>query len=109
MSALTMGLVGCGGTEDIANNPLVADWFSGNWQRVMTESSIITPKMGTKRPDRVMINGDRAIVVDYKFGEIDDSHNTQISHYCSLIRQMGYKEVKGYLWYVRKERIEEVI
>ena len=26
MSALTMGLVGCGGTEDIANNPLVAEW-----------------------------------------------------------------------------------
>ena len=95
--------------ERVLNNPLVADWFSGDWQRVMTESSIITPKMGTKRPDRVMINGDRAIVVDYKFGEIDDSHNRQISHYCSLIRQMGYKEVKGYLWYVRKERIEEVI
>ena len=26
MSALTMGLVGCGNTDDINNNPLVAEW-----------------------------------------------------------------------------------
>lgn len=65
--------------------------------------------MNTRRPDRVMINGKKAIVVDYKFGEKHNSYRKQIALYCSLLSKMGYSEVKGYLWYVREGEIEEVI
>jgi ATP-dependent exoDNAse (exonuclease V) beta subunit len=95
--------------EQVVSNPAVADWFSDQWQQIHIENSIIAPGIGTRRPDRVMINGNKAIVVDYKFGERNNSYRKQIALYCSLLKKMGYSETKGYLWYVREGDIEEVI
>ena len=95
--------------EQVILNPAVADWFSDKWQQVHIENSIIAPGIGTRRPDRVMISGNKAIVVDYKFGEKHNSYRKQITLYCSLLQKMGYSDVKGYLWYVREGEIDEVI
>lgn len=95
--------------EQVVSNPAVANWFSDQWQQIHIENSIIAPGIGTRRPDRVMINGNKAIVVDYKFGERNNSYRKQIALYCSLLKKMGYSETKGYLWYVREGDIEEVI
>ena len=95
--------------EQVIANPAVTDWFSDEWQQIHIENSIIAPGIGTRRPDRVMISGNRAIVVDYKFGERNNSYRKQISLYCSLLKKMGYSDTKGYLWYVREGEIEEVI
>ncbi|MBQ8863171.1 MAG: UvrD-helicase domain-containing protein [Rikenellaceae bacterium] len=90
-------------------NPMVADWFSEKWQVVRAEGDILLPKdyeperkkKRVRRPDRVMICGNRAVVVDYKFGRHkDSSYDTQIERYMNLLRDMGYAEVEGYLWYV---------
>ena len=56
-----------------------------------------------------LINADEAIVVDYKFGAQQQSYHDQVKRYCQLIQQMGKQHVKGYLWYVDKDFIEEVI
>ncbi|MBQ9137665.1 MAG: UvrD-helicase domain-containing protein [Alistipes sp.] len=90
------------------DNSLAAEWFDGAWDEVHTEDSIITPK-GVKRPDRVMVVGDRAVVVDYKFGERSEDYNEQIALYCRLLSQMGYQCVEGYIWYVREGEIERVV
>ena len=95
--------------EQVVSNPAVADWFSDQWQQIHIENSIIAPGIGTRRPDRVMINGNKAIVVDYKFGERNNSYRKQIALYCSLLKKMGYSETKGYLLYVREGDIEEGI
>ena len=51
-------------------HPVAGEWFGGGWQRVRNENEIIVPGAGsTRRPDRVMIRGTRAVVVDYKFGK----------------------------------------
>jgi uncharacterized protein (UPF0297 family) len=48
-----------------------------------------------------MISGTRAVVVDYKFGEKAlSSHRKQIGEYMTLLSQMGYKRVEGYVWYL---------
>jgi CRISPR/Cas system-associated exonuclease Cas4 (RecB family) len=48
-----------------------------------------------------MIKGDRAVVVDYKFGaEKFASHRKQIAEYMRLLREMGYEQVEGYVWYL---------
>lgn len=52
--------------------------------------------------------GDKAVVVDYKFGKPTQSHKEQVSEYISALRDMGYRSVKGYLWYVAKGEIVEV-
>ena len=55
------------------------------------------------RPDRVITEGRRAVVVDYKFGERRDNYRFQVKRYMRLLREMGYEEVEGYLWYVAEE------
>ena len=68
------------------------------------------PNGTTRRPDRVMIAGDRAVVVDYKFGDRDaERYRRQIGGYCTLLRGMGYARVEGYLWYVRRGEVERVV
>lgn len=79
----------------------VKEWFS-DWDMVRNENDIISSHIiGTRRPDRVMIKGSRAVVVDYKFGaEKLPSHKRQIENYMSLLSQMGYTEIDGYIWYL---------
>lgn len=91
-------------------NSLARSWFDEPWDDVRTESDIITPgDRHIKRPDRVMISGTRAVVVDYKFGsEQRPSHKKQMSHYVRLLSRMGYSDVKGYLWYVWLDKIENI-
>ena len=77
------------------------EWF-GEWDVVRNENDIISnSKIGTSRPDRVMIKGNRAIAVDYKFGRKPSAeHKSQVESYMKLLEQMGYTEVEGYVWYL---------
>ncbi|MFZ2286600.1 MAG: UvrD-helicase domain-containing protein [Bacteroidales bacterium] len=84
----------------------VRDWFDGTC-RVMTEATIIMPTGATRRPDRVMIRDGTVTVVDYKFGEPLPGHRRQAAAYRELLRQMGYNDVKSWLWYVEKDIVEE--
>ena len=87
----------------------VADWFDGSWDSVRGERDIIHNGRSW-RPDRVMIRGEEAVVVDYKFGfNATTSHHKQIERYADLLRKMGYKKVSGYLWYISTERIEQIV
>ncbi len=102
--------------------PLAAAWFDGSWNVVRNENEIIVPhnapirrarreegRTAIRRPDRVMVRGDRAVVVDYKFGRVEKpEHRRQIMEYMSLLRDIGYRQVEGYLWYVRLERTVRV-
>lgn len=92
--------------------PAVAEWFSGKWQ-LFNECDILfeNPDNGevkAERPDRVMTDGNKFIVVDFKFGKAKQEHKEQVHHYMTLIKEMGYTDVTGYLWYVYSNEIEEV-
>lgn len=89
--------------------PEVYAWYKAP-TRVLNEVEILSDNGKTRRPDRVMLSDGKAIVVDYKFGEMEEpAHHSQVRNYLRLIRRMGYSEVKGYLWYVGKDTIKEVI
>lgn len=93
--------------------PKVAEWFSNKW-RVFNECNIIQinpvdGKLTTYRPDRVMANNEQVIVVDFKFGKPKPQYHDQIKRYTNLLTNMGYHNVKGYLWFVYSNIIEEVI
>lgn len=89
----------------------VERWFDGS-AKLFNECAIIRKdnygKTQIRRPDRVMIFDDEVIVVDYKFGEINAQYNKQVAEYIQLIKQMNLNNVKGYLWYVEKNILEEV-
>lgn len=88
----------------------IKEWFSPEWEVVRNEHAIIVPKESNfKRPDRVMISGDRAIVVDYKFGEGEHKrYHRQVAEYISLLEKMGYRDVKGYIWYIKSGKVVSI-
>lgn len=93
-------------------NKQVADWFSGRWQ-LFNECTIldydeVTDTVKEHRPDRVMKDGDKVVIVDFKFGAYRPEYTDQVRRYISLTKGMGYEDVKGYLWFVYTNNIEEV-
>ncbi|SFG12527.1 exodeoxyribonuclease V subunit beta [Prevotella sp. KH2C16] len=93
-------------------SPRIRDWFSPQWQ-LFNECTILHVDPNTNavvehRPDRVMTNGKETIVVDFKFGNSRDEYRDQIKLYMQLLRDMGHENVKGYLWFVYSNKIEEV-
>ncbi len=91
-------------------DPVIRSWFEYPWDRVRNESSIVLPGDDPmRRPDRVMIAGDRAVVVDYKFGRNEKpEYARQLQDYMELLTEMGYASVEGYLWYVMLDRVVPV-
>ncbi len=96
-------------------DPKVKDWFSGRW-RVFNECAIVSREddavgYDNKRPDRVMISpdGNRIVVVDFKFGRPKEDYHKQVRTYMKLLQAM-YPDagVEGYLWFVYSGRIEPV-
>ena len=87
----------------------VKEWF-GEWDDVRTENDILCPEDGsTLRPDRVMIRGERAVVVDYKFGEEHSrQYSKQVERYMALLQKMGYTRTEGYLWYLNAGKIVKI-
>ncbi|WP_455505400.1 hypothetical protein [Coprobacter sp.] len=82
------------------SQPEIAPWFAPG-ARVINETEILQEKGGFLRPDRVIIYDGEVSVIDYKFGNVEQkSHHRQISRYVSLVKEMGFSQVKGYIWYV---------
>lgn len=85
--------------------PLVYTWYSGDYH-VLNEQQLLHPSLTFIRPDRVMIKDDEVIVVDYKFGELVESkYIKQVQRYVKTIRDMGYTHVRGYLFYVKLQKV----
>ena len=79
----------------------VSDWYSGKYT-VLNETQLLHPHARFSRPDRVMIGDNEVIVADYKFGESEDRKYTrQVQRYVHTIKEMGYEQVSGYIFYVK--------
>ena len=92
------------------SHPKVADWFSPHWT-LFNECTILSMEnceVKERRPDRVMTDGKEWIVVDFKFGTPKETYHEQVREYMQLLTAMGHTNVKGYLWYVYSNKIEEV-
>ena len=92
------------------SHPMVAKWFSPKWT-LFNECTILSIEDGhlkERRPDRVMTDGNEWIIVDFKFGSPKPEYTEQVKEYMALLSTMGHQHVKGYLWYVYSNRIEEI-
>lgn len=92
--------------EKWLSHPEVKTWFNGTY-KVLPEVAILHQNI--RRPDRVMISEKETIVVDYKFGKADAAkHQLQVKGYMNKIKEMGYPNVKGFIWYVPQEEVVRV-
>ncbi|MDY6800268.1 MAG: UvrD-helicase domain-containing protein [Bacteroidota bacterium] len=86
--------------HEVLKNQQIKDWFSNQWN-VKTEAEIILPGGKKARPDRVIYNQEKTVVIDYKFGEQqEEKHKKQVKSYMEMLQKMGDTNVEGYLWYV---------
>lgn len=82
-------------------------WFNSPGL-VLTEQDILTTTGQVQRPDRIMINGQTATVVDYKFGEEKTKkYQKQLSGYILELKNMGY-QVDAYIVYVALQKIVKI-
>lgn len=96
--------------EEAFDDPTVASWFDPRWTVVRNENDIIVPgQSSVRRPDRVLLKGTEAVVIDYKFGTRKNKRYVrQVTEYMDLLERMGYRTVRGFLWYVERNEIESV-
>ena len=93
--------------SDVLTDRRVKEWFSADWDSVKCECAIIADG-DVRRPDRVMIAGDRVVIVDYKFGDKRSAaYHKQMAEYIHLLEAMGkYRQIEGYIWYISLGEIE---
>ena len=48
------------------------------------------------------------IVIDFKTGREQEKYKGQVRKYIALLNEIGYKNVEGYLWYIRHKKVIKV-
>ncbi len=87
-------------------NPQIRGWFSKKWE-VINESAILT-RQQEFRPDRVIMDENEVLVIDYKTGLRNDHDMMQVRNYVKILGEMENKPARGYLWYIDLNEIVEV-
>ena len=85
--------------ENIFKNNEVSSWFSKD-VRILNERSLVRNN-DISRPDRIVITPkDEVYIIDYKFGEKHlVSYEKQVLKYISLVKEAGFINVTGKIWY----------
>lgn len=83
------------------------DWFTNRYE-IRNEAVILLPDGTIKRPDRLMLAGNKAVIVDYKFGyEELPAYIKQVSEYKSHIETMGYT-CTAYICYIELHKVIQI-
>jgi ATP-dependent exoDNAse (exonuclease V) beta subunit len=90
--------------EQLFALPQVKAWFDPDFP-TLTEQGILVPGGVQKRPDRILITKEAALVIDFKTGVKRDSHVVQVKEYMTLVQTLTQLPVKGYLCYLEPTEI----
>ncbi len=90
--------------EQLFAFPQVKSWFDPDFP-ALTEQGILVPGGLQRRPDRILITNEAALVIDFKTGVKRDSHEVQVREYMALVQTLTQLPVKGYLCYLEPTEI----
>ena len=85
--------------SDFINHPDVIVYFREGLN-IKTESEILLPDGHSLRPDRLIFEKDKVIIIDFKTGQPEESHHKQIKKYKKIMEDMGYSGIEGVLLYL---------
>jgi ATP-dependent exoDNAse (exonuclease V) beta subunit len=85
-------------------HPDLQEFFDKKWE-VKNEKEILTKEGSSYIPDRLLFSKNTTIILDYKTGSPDSSHNDQINNYAFILQQMGYANIEKYLIYTNDEQL----
>ena len=93
--------------DRIFDNPNTKSWFDGTYPIVWNERTIISKAL--YRPDRIMEKDGELLVVDYKFGEVNEKYDDQLKNYIKLLKSMNkWSKVEGCIYYHNAKTIKNV-
>jgi ATP-dependent exoDNAse (exonuclease V) beta subunit len=76
-----------------------------NATKILNEQGIIISQNETKRPDKIIFKEDETIVIDFKTGIPKAQHLKQVQLYADTLREMGYHQVRGIVFYTSELRL----
>lgn len=83
-------------------------WFS-TAKLIISEKDMILESGVVKRPDKLFILEDRAILLDFKFGTEHGKYIKEINFYRENLLKMGeFKAVDAYIWYAQDRKLQKV-
>ena len=93
--------------DHLVYDSAVAPYFSRAFT-VWNEQSILVPNTKILRPDRIVFNDEKTIVIDYKTGNKSEKHITQIKEYVDCVLLLFNRPVEAYLVYIDKKGNNEL-
>lgn len=82
----------------IYDHPQLIDLFDDK-NRIDSEAPIILPSGDLYRPDKIIFCESKTVILEFKTGSPKIFHREQLSNYISLLKQMCYQNVSGFLIY----------
>ena len=70
---------------------------------ILNEREILTTDGRSLRPDRIVISGNDATIIDYKTGKPSPKHKEQIANYADILREMDFKIKQSVIVYIDQE------
>lgn len=89
--------------NEIMNHTTAGTWFNETTLsgfEIITERDIIKPDGKVIRPDRLILKDKSATVIDFKTGAKTDEHIRQIANYGNTLKEMGFEEIRKFLFYI---------
>ena len=86
----------------IVDHPELYGYF-GKDKEVRNEQGILNRDGKLLRPDRIVIQGDRATIIDYKTGRENPAYHQQIQLYGDILEGMGYRIENKILVYINED------
>lgn len=83
----------------VVNHPKLKDLFLENLH-ILNEQEILTTDGQSLRPDRIIIDGNQATIIDYKTGNPSPKHKEQIANYADILKAMGFKIKQSIIVYI---------
>ena len=94
--------------KEIIHHPQLKNYFAPT-EMSLNEKELILASGEILRPDKVIIDHQNAVILDYKTGKKNiDKHQTQILKYAEALQSLGYREIKKILVYLDSMEIVEL-
>ncbi|MGV7106503.1 UvrD-helicase domain-containing protein [Flavobacterium sp. U410] len=93
--------------QNIISHTQLQEFFVSDGE-VYNERTIIDQQLGNIKPDRVVVMGNKAYLLDYKTGDKKEEHIKQVFGYASALQKMNLEVVKKALVYTG-DQVEVVI
>ena len=90
--------------RSMVEHPLLSAYYTAEWQ-VYNEKDIITKNGLLLRPDRLLIRGREAALIDYKTGKPKEEDRRQLGQYAGALEEMGLQLQRSILVYVSDHKI----